>query len=86
MHCLWRHYVLFIAGEANKQVSEYKLKLQKSEQDLAAFHANVSDYVDVELLKIKYFVPKKCSIIWSTLTRQEGSLESNRKHAAKPLQ
>jgi len=35
-------HLLEVQREANKQVSEYKLKLQKSEQDLAAFHANVS--------------------------------------------
>lgn len=35
-------HLLEVQREANKQVSEYKLKLQKSEQDLAAFHANIS--------------------------------------------
>nr|CAB3267250.1 thyroid receptor-interacting protein 11 [Phallusia mammillata] len=34
--------LLEVQREANKQVNEYKLKLQKSEQELAAFHGNVT--------------------------------------------
>lgn len=33
---------LFLAGEASKQIHEYKLKLQKAEQDIATLEGSVS--------------------------------------------
>ena len=47
---LFYFIISFCIGEANKQVSEYKLKLQKSEQDLAAFHANVSATITLKFI------------------------------------
>lgn len=33
---------MLITGEANKQLSDYKFKLQKAEQDVSTLQANVS--------------------------------------------
>uniref|UniRef100_H2YU51 Uncharacterized protein n=1 Tax=Ciona savignyi TaxID=51511 RepID=H2YU51_CIOSA len=44
--------LLEIQREANKQVNEYKFKLQKSEQDIAAFHGSISR-LESQLLRYK---------------------------------
>nr|XP_018668841.1 uncharacterized protein LOC100175136 isoform X3 [Ciona intestinalis] len=44
--------LLEIQREANKQVNEYKFKLQKSEQDLAVFHGNISR-LESQLIRYK---------------------------------
>jgi hypothetical protein len=38
----WANLYIHVTGEASKQIHEYKLKLQKAEQDIATLEGTVS--------------------------------------------
>jgi hypothetical protein len=46
--------IYFISkGEANKQLGDYKFKLQKAEQDVSTLQANVSEEIDCVYVVIR---------------------------------